>query len=87
MKDHIEVSLEWQGKQVDLAVPSNITATRLIDVLSQAFKENRQELPERWYFLVKGKKVALESGLTLNSLGLGNGEILQMIVGEENEII
>jgi Uncharacterized small protein len=87
MKDHIEISLEWMGKQVDLAVPSNVTSHRLVDLLSESFKANGQKLPENWYFIVKGKSVALESGLTLQELGLGNGDILQLIVGEENENI
>ena len=51
MKDHIEISLEWLGKQVDLAVPSNVTSTRLIELLAQAFKVNRQNLPEHWNFI------------------------------------
>lgn len=87
MKDHIEISLEWLGKQVDLAVPSNVTSTRLIELLAQTFKVNGQSLPENWYFIVKGKSVALGSGLTLKELGLGNGDILQLIVGEKDEII
>ena len=87
MNDHIEISLEWKGKQVDLAVPSSVTSYRLVDLLSQAFKKNGQNLPKRWYFIVKGKSVALGSGLTLKELGLGNGDILQLITGEENEII
>lgn len=87
MKDHIEISLEWQGKQVDLAIPSNITSTRLIELLGQAFKVNGQRLPEHWTFIVKGRTVALGSGLTLKELGLGNGDILQLIVGEKDEII
>lgn len=40
MKDHVEISLEWLGKQVDLAVPSNVTSRRLIELLAQAFKAN-----------------------------------------------
>ena len=87
MKDHIEISLEWAGKQVDLAVPANVTATRLIDLLSQAFTSKGQSLPDQWHFIVKGKSVALQSGQTLKELGLGNGEILQLIVGEKNEML
>ncbi|HBC90542.1 MAG TPA: hypothetical protein DCZ00_03750 [Lactococcus sp.] len=87
MKDHIEISLEWMGKQVDLAVPSIVTSERLIELLSQAFEAKGQSLPEKWSFVVKGKSIALESGLTLKELGLGNGDILQLVVGEENEII
>ncbi len=87
MKDHVEISLEWLGKQVDLAVSSNVTSRRLIELLTQAFKANGQNLPEQWSFIVKGKSVALGSGLTLKELGLGNGDILQLIVGEEDEII
>jgi len=87
MKDHIEISLEWMGKQIDLAVPSNVTSHRLVDLLSESFKANGQKLPENWYFILKGKSVALGSGLTLQELGLGNGDILQLIVGEENENI
>ncbi|KXT63290.1 EsaB/YukD family protein [Lactococcus sp. DD01] len=87
MKNHIEISLEWMGKQVDLAVPSNVTSHRLVDLLSESFKANGQKLPENWHFIVKGKSVALGSGLTLQELGLGNGDILQLVVGEENENI
>ncbi|WP_259759878.1 EsaB/YukD family protein [Lactococcus cremoris] len=53
MKDHVEISLEWLGKQVDLAVPSNVTSRRLIELLAQAFKANGQNLPEQWSFIVK----------------------------------
>ncbi|MDR1567398.1 MAG: EsaB/YukD family protein [Streptococcaceae bacterium] len=87
MKEHIEISLEWLEKQVDLAIPSNVTSHRLIDLLSQAFRANGQSLPEKWHFLVKGKSVTLGSGLTLKELGLENGTILQLVTGEENEII
>lgn len=87
MKDHIEINLEWLGKQVDLAVSSNVTSTRLIELLAQAFKVNGQNLPESWYFIVKGKSVALRSRLTLKELRLGNGDILQLIAGEKDEII
>lgn len=86
MKDHIEVSLEWKAKQVDLAVPSNVTAHRLIQLLSQTFKKNGQPLPEHWHFIVKGKHIDLYSGQTLKELELGNGEILQVITGDENEM-
>ena len=87
MKNHIEISLEWMGKHVDLAVPSNVISRRLVDLLSESFKANGQKLPENWHFIVKGKSVALGSGLTLQELGLGNGDILQLVAGEENENI
>ena len=83
MKDHLEISLAWQGKQVDLAVPSTVTAIRLIELLSQAFEKNKQSLPPHWHFTVKGKTLVFASHLTLAELGLGNGDILQLIVGEE----
>ena len=87
MKDHIEISLEWEGRQADLAVPVAVTAPRLVELLSQAFKAKNQKLPEQWHFSVKGKSVALESGLTLKELGLGNGEIFQIVLGDWDEFI
>lgn len=86
MKEHIEVSIEVLDKQVDFAIPVNVTAQRLIVLLSQVFKDSKQDLPENWNFVVKGKAIALESGLTLKELGLGNGEILKIMVGEEYEM-
>ena len=85
MKEHIEISLEWSGKQVDLAVPGTVNADRLIELLSQTFKTNKQELPEEWSFIVKGKSMPLDSGLTLQELGLGNGDILQLMTGEKEK--
>lgn len=79
---HIEISLSWQEKQVDLAIPSTVTATRLVELLTQTFENNGQSLPPQWTFQIKGKTLALTSQLTLAELGLGNGDILQMIVGE-----
>ncbi len=87
MTDHIEISLEWMGKQVDLAVPSTVASYRLVDLLSQAFQANGQSLPDKWYFIVKGKSVVLESGLTLKELGIGNGAVLQLMVGETDDIM
>lgn len=85
MKEHIEISLEWTGKQVDLAVPGTVNAERLVELLSQAFKANKQELPEKWSFIVKGKSMPLDSGLTLQELGLGNGDMLQLMTGEKGK--
>jgi uncharacterized ubiquitin-like protein YukD len=82
MKNHIEISLEWMGRQVDLVVPSNVNAKRLIELVNHSFKANKQSLPHGWYFIVKGKSIALDSGQTLKELGLGDGEIFQLIVGE-----
>ncbi|MDR2832722.1 MAG: EsaB/YukD family protein [Streptococcaceae bacterium] len=86
MKEQIEVSLEYLDKQVDLAIPSNVTASRLIVLLTQTFQSLGQPLPAKWYFLVKSKSIALNNGFTLKELGLGNGDILQLIIGEEDEL-
>ena len=87
MKNRIEISLEWKGKQEDLVIPANVTAERLVDVLSEAFQVNEMTLPNYWYFIVKGKRLALESGRTLKELGVGDGAVLEMIVGEKNEML
>ena len=54
-----------------------------MSLLSFAFEKNKQSLPPHWHFTVKGKTLAFASHLTLAELGLGNGDILQLIVGEE----
>lgn len=82
MKNHIEISLEWGNQQADFAVPSNVTPKRLIELLTQAFESQKKQLPKGWSFTVKGKIIDIHSSLTLKELGLSDGEILELKVGE-----
>ncbi|MEY8457528.1 EsaB/YukD family protein [Lactococcus ileimucosae] len=86
MNKHIAISLEWMHKQVDVLVPGNITPRRLVELLTETFASRGQGLPEKWHFRVKGKPVHLSSGRTLEELQISNGDIFQIIAGENYEM-
>lgn len=87
MKGHVEISLEWERNQVDLSIPSFLSAHQVVDLISRSFEEKGEFLPNNWHFIVKGKQISLETGLSIDEIGVANGDILKIVLGEWNEII
>lgn len=61
-------------------------ARRLVELLTETFASRGQGLPKKWHFRVKGKPVHLSSGRTLEELQISNGDIFQIIAGENYEM-
>lgn len=74
----IEVTLEHEGKQIDLAVPGAVTFDRLNNLIREGFAAKGTALPEGFTFVLDDKALAVSGFDVLSSFGIGNGDRLQI---------
>lgn len=74
----IEITLVFQGKQIDLLVPREVTFDRLRRLIGAAFAEKGMLLPGDFSLALDDKALAVSGSDVIASFGVGNGDRLQI---------
>ena len=77
-----EITLVMQGIEVDMIVPKNVTFGRLRSLLRELFLEHGNPLPENISLKIQDKTVDLKDSDWLRDFGVGNGDKIEIVVGE-----
>lgn len=72
----IEVTLDHDGKQIDLVVPDAVTFERLTQLILAGFAAKGTVLPEGFSFAIDDKALAVSGFDVLSSFGIGHGDRL-----------
>ncbi len=83
MNDHVDISLEMNGRQLDLRVPSQVTLARLKILLSEVFRDHGVRMPERWGLELAGKTIGLGQFDMLCDFPVGDGDVFTVVQVEE----
>jgi uncharacterized ubiquitin-like protein YukD len=75
----IEITLELSGKQVDLAVPGEVTFDRLTELIRDGFAAKGTALPEDFVLAFDDKALAVSGYDLVSAFGVGNGDRLQIV--------
>ena len=71
-----------QGIEVDMIVPKIVTFGRLRSLLRELFLEHGNPLPENISLKIQDKTVDLKDSDWLRDFGVGNGDKIDIVVGE-----
>jgi hypothetical protein len=74
----IEITLVFQGKQIDLLVPREVTFDRLRRLIGAAFAEKGMLLPGDFSLALDDKALAVSGSDVIASFGVGTGDRLQI---------
>ncbi|GAB3575499.1 hypothetical protein GCM10027406_07080 [Leifsonia lichenia] len=75
----IEITLVFQGKQIDLVVPGAVTFDRLRRLIGVAFAEKGTLLPDDFSLALDDKALVVSGHDVIASFGVGNGDRLQIM--------
>jgi len=76
MNKQIEISLEFNGRQVDYRIPSEITLGRLNELMHEVLKDVK--LPQDWKLELKDKPIHIDQSDRIKDLPIGNGDIFSI---------
>jgi uncharacterized ubiquitin-like protein YukD len=76
---HIDVSIELNGKQLDLRVPAAVTLARLTELLTQVLREHNIGMPPVWRLRLKDKPIALGQFDVISDFPVGDGDVLAVV--------
>lgn len=81
----IEITLIYQGREIDLLIPSRITMKHLNELLLGMFQENKLEFPSNVRFVWKDKDFQLGEQDILSDFRISNGDRLELVVEEKKD--
>ena len=74
MDDTMMVAVDWQGKVVDLRIPTQIKMGRLKELLREVFQILRRPLPSSFELMITNKPFRIGDHEYLSDYPLGNGD-------------
>ena len=77
---HIDISIELNGQQLDLRVPTAVTLARLTELIAQVLSEHKIGMPPDWRLGLKDKPLALGAFDVVGDFPVGNGDVLAVII-------
>ena len=77
---HIDISIELNGRQLDLRVPTAVTLHRLTDLIGEVLDEHGIRMPPRWRLQLKDKPVAVGLYEVLADYPIGDGDVFEVVV-------
>lgn len=77
-----EITLIMQEEEIDIVIPKKVTFGRLRSLLRSLFSEHGNALPEDILLKIQGKTVRLQDSDWLSDFGIGNGERIEIVIGE-----
>lgn len=80
-----EITLVMQNDEMDIVIPKKVTFGRLRSLLRALFSEHGNALPENILLKIQGKTVRLQDSDWLSDFGIGNGEKIEIVIGEGGE--
>ncbi|GAB2023514.1 hypothetical protein RyT2_25910 [Pseudolactococcus yaeyamensis] len=80
-----EITLVMQNDEMDIVIPKKVPFGRLRSLLRALFWEHGNALPENILLKIQGKTVRLQDSDWLSDFGIGNGERIEIVIGEGGE--
>ena len=80
-----EITLIMQEEEIDIVIPKKVTFCRFRSLLRSLFSEHGNALPENILLKIQGKTVRLQDSDWLSDFGIGNGERIEIVIGEGGE--
>lgn len=79
---HIDISLDFNGRQLDLRVPTAVTLARLTELIDAVFAERGIGMPPEWRLRLKDKPIALGDYDIIGDFPVGDGDVFEVIASE-----
>jgi uncharacterized ubiquitin-like protein YukD len=76
---HIDISLEFNGQQLDLRVPTAVTLARLSDLIDAVLSERGIRMPPEWRLRLKDKPIALGDHDVVGDFPVGDGDVFEVV--------
>ncbi|MGT2738072.1 EsaB/YukD family protein [Streptococcus pantholopis] len=76
MMDHINVSLVWQGKVMDIRIPRKIEVVKLIEELDSIFGYEKKR--RKYQLRVVNKGLLLDEGKNLSDFPVTTGDVIDI---------
>ena len=76
---HIDISLEFNGQQLDLRVPTAVTLLRLSELIGTVLAQRGIRMPPRWRLRLKDKALALGDYDVIDDFPVGDGDVFQVV--------
>ncbi|WP_431219086.1 EsaB/YukD family protein [Leifsonia xyli] len=76
---HIDLSIELNGKQLDLRVPAAVTLARLTELIGRVLREHDIVMPAEWRLRLKDKPIALGDHDVIADFPVGDGDVLEVV--------
>ncbi|AND80018.1 secretion accessory protein EsaB/YukD [Streptococcus pantholopis] len=74
--DHINVSLVWQGKVMDIRIPRKIEVVKLIEELDSIFGYEKKR--RKYQLRVVNKGLLLDEGKNLSDFPVTTGDVIDI---------
>lgn len=79
---HIDISLELNGRQLDLRVPTAVTLARLTELIDGVLRERGIGMPPEWRLRLKDKPIALGDYDVIGDFPVGDGDVFEVVAAE-----
>jgi len=76
---HIDISLDLNGQQLDLRVPTAVTLARLCELIDGALVERGIRMPPQWRLRLKDKPIALGDYDIIGDFPVGDGDVFEVV--------
>lgn len=76
---HIDISLELNGQQLDLRVPTAVTLARLSHLIDAVLTERGIRMPPEWRLRLKDKPIALGDYDVIGDFPVGDGDVFEVV--------
>lgn len=78
-EQHIDISLEFNQRQLDLRVPTAVTFARLSELIGQVLHDRGIVMPTRWHLEVRSKPIAISDFDIVGDFPLADGDVLAVV--------
>ena len=78
---HIDISLEFNGRQLDLRVPTGVTLGRLTELLREVLEGHGIVMPPHWRLRLAGKPITVGDYDVLSDFPVGDGDVFEVVTG------
>ena len=76
---HIDISLELNGQQLDLRVPTAVTLARLAELIGAVLTDRGIRMPQEWSLRLKDKPIALGDFAVIGEFPIGDGDVFDVV--------
>lgn len=76
---HIDISLELNGQQLDLRVPTAVTVARLAELLDAVLTERGIRMPSVWRLRLRDKPIMLGERDVIGDFPVGDGDVFEVV--------
>ena len=77
---HIDISIEFKRRQLDLRVPTAVSLGRLTELVATVLREQGIVMPERWRLALKDTPITVGDHDVRADVPLGDGDVFEVVV-------